>query len=229
MNITRASSGMLTYRYRASADMSFAFHMLCEVGEPWQADAKAELDKLRERGYRIETRDIDEAPWIADFAVRDINQEKPMIYHLTPAQKSAIAIANSVTRGANLPNYTDALGALAALTHQAKLSDLPESNQALQRAIATLGPLREWPATSMVNSLLDQCRVDVVNAAAELCGCRDATGAATRAFRNILLGLTPLQPGFTVGDVARAYLDEARRLLDEADARRAQAGNGGNK
>ena len=70
MKISRAPTGQLTYRYNIGPGMGFAFHLLCEVGEPWQPDARAALDDLRRKGYRIETRELDAAPWIADFAVK---------------------------------------------------------------------------------------------------------------------------------------------------------------
>jgi hypothetical protein len=62
---------MLTYRYSTGrGGMSFAFTMLCEVGQPYQSAAKAQLDALRSQGYVIETRNLEAKPWVADFAVK---------------------------------------------------------------------------------------------------------------------------------------------------------------
>jgi hypothetical protein len=43
MKVTKNSSGMLTFDYEAGPDMSFKFHLLSEVGEPWQEQAVAVL------------------------------------------------------------------------------------------------------------------------------------------------------------------------------------------
>jgi hypothetical protein len=68
--ITVGKGGILTYRYNVSSDFGFAFHMLCEVGEPWQPEFKAMIAKT---GMKIETRELDHPPWMADFL---INQEE---------------------------------------------------------------------------------------------------------------------------------------------------------
>lgn len=70
LKITRKPNGMLTYRYDASREMSFGFHLISEVGQPWQIDAKLEQQRLRDAGYTIETRELDAYPWLADFAVK---------------------------------------------------------------------------------------------------------------------------------------------------------------
>ena len=60
-----ANNGMLTYKYDVSDEISCAFHLLCEVGEPYQ---QAFIDEIAERGMTVETRSLDCAPWVADFA-----------------------------------------------------------------------------------------------------------------------------------------------------------------
>ena len=65
MRITRAKNGMLTYRYAAGADIIFKFHMLCEVGAPYQGAARCLIQR---NGWRVDYgRSIDAAPWCADF------------------------------------------------------------------------------------------------------------------------------------------------------------------
>lgn len=65
--VSIGKGGMITYRYSAGSDMRFAFHLFCEVGEPYKAEVRA---AMAARGIvRVETRELDAAPWIADFAV----------------------------------------------------------------------------------------------------------------------------------------------------------------
>lgn len=63
-SLTVGKDGMLNYRYSAGPDMAFHFHLLCEVGEPYQQQFRDEIER---RGLVIETRELDEKPWIADF------------------------------------------------------------------------------------------------------------------------------------------------------------------
>ena len=71
MKITRSPNGQLTYRYRAGGCVDMAFHTLAEVGEPYQAAARAALAHRQFRGYTIEYgRELDAKSWVADFAVK---------------------------------------------------------------------------------------------------------------------------------------------------------------
>ena len=66
MKITRDKNGMLTYWYAAGPDISFKFHMLCEVGAPCQEAARRIIQR---EGWQVDYgRSIDAAPWVADFA-----------------------------------------------------------------------------------------------------------------------------------------------------------------
>ena len=74
--LTIGRGGILTYSYTTcGGEMSFRFHMLCEVGElykPWFEE------ELRARAISVETRKLDEQPWIADFRVKQIRPaERP--------------------------------------------------------------------------------------------------------------------------------------------------------
>lgn len=61
------AGGMLCYRYRTGMGQ-FCFHSLCEVGEPYQEDFKLLLGRL---GRSIEfDRQLVQAPWVADFALK---------------------------------------------------------------------------------------------------------------------------------------------------------------
>ena len=61
----------LVYIYDTSQDCGFAFHTLAEVGEPWQAEAKAEARRTADFwGMRIKHGvEIDQAPWFVDILV----------------------------------------------------------------------------------------------------------------------------------------------------------------
>ena len=61
----------LVYRYSAGPDIDFEFYTLAEVGEPWQAEAKAEAQRTaafwgKTIRYGME---IEHAPWIVDALV----------------------------------------------------------------------------------------------------------------------------------------------------------------
>lgn len=60
------------------------------------------------------------------------------------------------------------------------------------------------------SSLFDQCRPVVIEAAAMICGLTQASPQ----FRTTLRELDPLPEGFTVGDLARAYLTATLARLD---------------
>jgi hypothetical protein len=64
--LTIGPGGILNYGY-TGAGMPFRFHMLCEVGEwhkPWFRE------EIRTRGLTVETRYLEERPWVADFVVK---------------------------------------------------------------------------------------------------------------------------------------------------------------
>lgn len=67
--LTILAGGMLCYRYSTGRDgMDFNFHMLCEVGQPYQPWFLAEIER---RNLRVEHgRNLDAAPWCADFVMR---------------------------------------------------------------------------------------------------------------------------------------------------------------
>lgn len=63
--LTVLAGGMLRYRYRAGGCMDFSFHLLSEVGAPYQPWFR---DQIERRGLTVEFgRDIDQKPWCADF------------------------------------------------------------------------------------------------------------------------------------------------------------------
>jgi hypothetical protein len=66
MRINKAKDGMLTYRYRAGGCIDFKFHLLSEVGEPWQPSAKKIIAK---HGWKIEQRDAPAPTHYADFVI----------------------------------------------------------------------------------------------------------------------------------------------------------------
>jgi hypothetical protein len=67
--LTVLKGGMLRYRYVAGGCMEFDFHMLCEVGEPYQPWFREEIER---RGWEVEYgREMDEPPWVADFVLKD--------------------------------------------------------------------------------------------------------------------------------------------------------------
>lgn len=60
------------------------------------------------------------------------------------------------------------------------------------------------------SSLFDQCRPIVIDAAATICGITPVSPQ----FRTTLRELDPLPEGFTLGDIARAYLTATLANLD---------------
>lgn len=61
---------VLTYAYHISRGMGFRFHMLCEVGGPWQAKAKAQLAVLcRKHDSVVKCVELQAKPWYADTLV----------------------------------------------------------------------------------------------------------------------------------------------------------------
>lgn len=60
----------LRYSYKANEHMSFCLYLLCEVGEPWQATAKAQAEGLAAKSRcRIEQVELDAHPWYVDALV----------------------------------------------------------------------------------------------------------------------------------------------------------------
>jgi hypothetical protein len=58
---------VLCYQYSAGREMSFKFHLLTEVGEPWQREAKALAQKLADkRGCKIVTKELHAYPWYVE-------------------------------------------------------------------------------------------------------------------------------------------------------------------
>jgi hypothetical protein len=72
--LTVGKGGVLNYHYRAGEEMDFSFHMLCEVGEPYQQWFR---DEIRMRGYRVQYgAELDRAPWVADRVVGTVGNER---------------------------------------------------------------------------------------------------------------------------------------------------------
>jgi hypothetical protein len=97
--LTVLENGMLRYQYALSDDreVAFAFHTLSEVGEPFQAWFRSEIET---RGLQVAFgRDLDDKPYVADF-VTGLSQDaieaalKEALFKLgwAPARGSALAI-----------------------------------------------------------------------------------------------------------------------------------------
>lgn len=71
--LTRDKYGMLTYKYDIDPDVGFAFHMFCEVGQPWQPGFEK---MIQSRGLRINRGfELDFKPYCADFVQEAIPQQ----------------------------------------------------------------------------------------------------------------------------------------------------------
>lgn len=71
MKIVRLPDGLLRYRYRAGMGITCEFSLLSEVGEPWQMEAKRELQALESKGYAIRYGvELTSSPWLSDFATK---------------------------------------------------------------------------------------------------------------------------------------------------------------
>ena len=80
MRVTKSRAGMLTYRYDANRDMSFEFHMLCEVGAPFQTEAEAILKK---KGWdKIEQKEVPGPIHYADFVVAPTSRRPHETHHV---------------------------------------------------------------------------------------------------------------------------------------------------
>lgn len=71
---TRIMEGhsVLVYSYWCNPDMGFRFHMLCEVGQPWYAEAERKARDLAEqRGCVIKQIELSDRPWFVDALVKE--------------------------------------------------------------------------------------------------------------------------------------------------------------
>ena len=57
---------MINYKY-GTEHFACSFSLFCEVGQPYQQWFK---DEIRRRNLTIETKELNEYPWIADFVVK---------------------------------------------------------------------------------------------------------------------------------------------------------------
>lgn len=62
---------VLKYVYEANEHLSFAFHLISEVGEPWQAEAAKQAHQLamKHRGV-IKQIELSASPWYVDAIVK---------------------------------------------------------------------------------------------------------------------------------------------------------------
>lgn len=71
VHVMRLPDGQLRYFYNASPDISCEFSLLSEVGQGWQADARASLARLETKGYTIRYGvELAAKPWVSDFAIK---------------------------------------------------------------------------------------------------------------------------------------------------------------
>lgn len=62
---------VLNYVYRVSPDMGFHCHLLSEVGEPWQAQAKEMAQRLAQQAdSEIKQVELDQHPWYVDALIK---------------------------------------------------------------------------------------------------------------------------------------------------------------
>lgn len=66
------SHRVLHYTYQLNAQVGMRFHLLCEVGEPWQAAAKGKLAVLLKAnpGYELRSIELPRAPWYVEALVK---------------------------------------------------------------------------------------------------------------------------------------------------------------
>lgn len=71
----RHGNQVLSYSYDYNdGEMYFCFHLLSEVGQPWQEEARQALALLcTERDSRVVTVELPEYPWYVDALVTDAN------------------------------------------------------------------------------------------------------------------------------------------------------------
>lgn len=73
VRMPRDKYGMLTYKYDIDENVGFAFHMLCEVGQPWQPEFLALQDERNievNRGFELNFK-----PYCADFVLQKTPQQ----------------------------------------------------------------------------------------------------------------------------------------------------------
>jgi hypothetical protein len=59
------------YVYDASEYLRFRFHLLCEVGQPWQREAQEQLETLcKKTNSEVVTIELDHKPWLIDTLVK---------------------------------------------------------------------------------------------------------------------------------------------------------------
>lgn len=62
---------VLTYRYDANQYLGFKFHLLSEVGAPWQSEAKAMQRALLKPGEQVVQVELSTKPWYVDAIVKE--------------------------------------------------------------------------------------------------------------------------------------------------------------
>lgn len=73
---TRKIQGVdaLNYVYAPNSEISFHFHLECEVGEPWRAQAQRLAQALaQKRGCVIRQVELDAEPWYVDALVKELS------------------------------------------------------------------------------------------------------------------------------------------------------------
>jgi len=63
---------VLSYQYDVNRDIGFSFHLLSEVGEPWQAEAKAKQQALLKPGECVVQVELSAKPWYVDAIEKEI-------------------------------------------------------------------------------------------------------------------------------------------------------------
>ncbi len=80
MKITILPDGQLRYTYKAvkhDPTCLMCFSTYNEVGAPYQADARKQINKLLDQGYEIQFGvELDAPPWVADKATRTVKEKK---------------------------------------------------------------------------------------------------------------------------------------------------------
>lgn len=62
----------LTYTYTATPGVTCQFHLLCEVGEPWQAEAKRKMGAIcRRLNMTVQATELSAYPWYVDALVAE--------------------------------------------------------------------------------------------------------------------------------------------------------------
>jgi hypothetical protein len=61
----------LVYSYEVNKDIGFTFHLLSEVGEPWQTEARELQQALLKPGQEVRQVELTGKPWYVD-AIKEI-------------------------------------------------------------------------------------------------------------------------------------------------------------